>query len=240
VTPGSTASFTGFPARPQSTAIPNVFFSDVLPQLTAPGALAVAICAMRAIASVKGFPRYVARDALAADTALTAHLAALGDASGLLDRGLTAALGAGVLLHLAVERADGRSDLYFLNAPADRRGMEAVRRGDVDLGGAVEAPAAASYRASVYAMYESLIGTVGPGIADELAEAQRLYPADWLEAAFREAAAQNARSWRYITRILERWASEGRGDAKTHGDPADDDRYFAGKYGRILKQRLGG
>ena len=92
-------------------------------------------------------------------------------------------------------------------------------------------------RTTIFALYESHIGTISPMIADELTEAERLYPAEWLEAAFREAAAQNARSWRYISRILERWAREGPDHATTERGAADD-RYFRGKYGRILKQRL--
>jgi DnaD/phage-associated family protein len=91
----------------------------------------------------------------------------------------------------------------------------------------------------VYALYESLIGSVSPLVADELAEAERLYPAEWLEAAFREAAAQNARSWRYVSRILERWAAEGPDNAKVEPDPASGDRYLEGRFGRILKRRLG-
>lgn len=238
--PAGGRTFAGFPSRAQSTAIPNVFFSDLLPQLTDPGSLAVAVCALHAIGRRKGFPRYVACDDLAADAALASHLSALGDPAVLLSRGLARAVEAGVLLSLAVERDDARRDLYFLNAPADRRGLDAVRRGDFELGRVREPAGAPGARTSLYVMYESLIGTLGPGMAEELTEAERLYPADWLEAAFHEAAAQNARSWRYISRILERWASEGRGHAKTHGDPADDDRYFAGKYGSILKRRLEG
>ncbi len=106
------------------------------------------------------------------------------------------------------------------------------------LGRVIEMPAATPARSSVFALYESLVGTISPLIADELAEAERLYPAEWLEAAFREAAAQNARSWRYVSRILERWAVEGPDHAKTERDPAAEERYFRGKYGRILRQRL--
>ena len=93
-------------------------------------------------------------------------------------------------------------------------------------------------RSGIFSLYESLVGTLSPLIADELTEAERLYPAEWLEAAFREAAAQNARSWRYVSRILERWAIEGPNHATTERSSDTDDRYFRGKYGRILKERL--
>ena len=235
-------TFAGFPSRPQSTAIPNVFFTDVLPLLADDiVAVGVALYAFKALQSKRGSPRFVTEGELAGDAALAAFIgAAGGDPGEDLRRGLGRAVDAGVLLGLIVEDdAAQRRELYFLNAPADRRGMEAVRTGVVDLGRVVAPAPAASAPPAIFALYEALVGTLGPGIAEELAEAERLYPADWLEAAFREAAAQNARSWRYVSRILERWASEGRDHAKTERDPAGDERYFSGKYGRILKQRLG-
>lgn len=235
--------FAGFPARPEATAIPHVFFSDLLPRLTDPVALGVTLYALNVILGKRGFPRYLTAGDLSAEPGLASFLAGAGVAAerrdAAIDGGLERAVGVGVVLRLALERDGERIELFFLNAPADRRGMEAVRSGSVDLGRVVAPDAATTGRSSVFALYESLIGTLSPLIADELAEAERLYPPEWLEAAFREAAAQNARSWRYVSRILERWAIEGP-DAKTHGDPAvaNEDRYFKGKYGRILRQRL--
>ena len=233
-------TFAGFPSRPQSTAIPNVFFTDVLPRIADdPAAVGVALYAFRTLMATRGFPRYIEGAALAGDASLAAYREACGGGDDAIDRGLARVCDAGVLLPLTVERDGARRTLYFLNAPADRRGLEAVRSGAVDLGRPV-APAAAPApaRAGIFALYESLIGTMSPLIAEELTEAERLYPAEWLEAAFREAEAQNARSWRYITRILERWAAEGRGHAKTERDPDADSRYLSGKYGAIVRRRL--
>jgi DnaD/phage-associated family protein len=245
-------TFAGFPSRPQSTAIPNVFFSDLLPQITDPGTLTVILCAFHALSLKKGFPRYIT----SADLATEPSVASLrtqkvpnelpaqlrksaerteGDA---IAAGLRCAVDLGILLPLTVEREGERFDLYFLNAPADRRGLDAVRAGTVDIGVPVREQAAAAPRSGIFSLYESLVGTLSPLIADELTEAERLYPAEWLEAAFREAAAQNARSWRYVSRILERWAIEGPNHATTERSSDTDDRYFRGKYGRILKERL--
>jgi DNA replication protein len=239
---GGERTFTGFPARAEATAIPNVFFADVLPRLADDAvAMGVALYAFKALQSKRGSPRFVTEEELANDTSLAAFVSAAGEPAEAVRRGLARAVDAGVLLLLSVEHEGSRRALYFLNAPADRRGMESVRTGIVDLGRVVASePAASAPPPGIFALYEALVGTLGPGIADELAEAERLYPAEWLEAAFREAAAQNARSWRYVTRILERWAIEGRDNAATERDPAGDERYFSGKYGRILKQRLNG
>lgn len=242
-------TFAGFPSRPQATVIPHVFFTDLLPQLTDAVDLAVVLYAFNVFARKKGFPRYLTAADLASEPGLVSFVAGGAasdgpriDAAEAARRGLARAAEIGVLVPLAIEREGERADLYFLNAPADRRGMESVRRGDVDLGRVLPATAPPAPRSSVFGLYESLVGTVSPLVADELAEAERLYPADWLEAAFREAAAQNARSWRYVARILERWAIEGPDHAKTERDPdraaGADERYFRGKYGKILKQRL--
>ena len=47
-------------------------------------------------------------------------------------------------------------------------------------------------------------------IADQIARAIEEYPDDWIEDAFEEAVAYNRRSWRYVSRILENWTTEGR------------------------------
>jgi DnaD/phage-associated family protein len=201
-------------------------------------ALGVTLYAFKALQSKRGTPRYVTADELAADPALAQYLTDAGAADDGIEHGLRRAAEVGVLLPMSVEAEGRRIELYFLNSAADRRGMEIVRANGIDGGRVIEMPAAKADRSSVFALYESLVGTISPLIADELAEAERLYPADWLEAAFREAAAQNARSWRYVSRILERWAVEGPDHAKTERDPTAEEHYFSGKYGRILRQRF--
>jgi DNA replication protein len=63
---------------------------------------------------------------------------------------------------------------------------------------------------NIFTLYEQNIGMITPMIAEELKEAEKLYPPRWIEEAFKEAVTLNKRSWRYIARILERWASEGK------------------------------
>jgi DnaD/phage-associated family protein len=232
-------SFNGFPARPQATAIPNVFFTDLLPHLGGPEELTVVLCALHAFSERRGFPRYITRADLECQPAIAKLRNELTDAEALdpIAAGIQKAVELNILLRLAVEQDDERVHLYFLNSPADRRAYETVRSGHIDLGRVVRDATAPARRTTIFALYESHIGTISPMVADELTEAERLYPADWLESAFREAAAQNARSWRYISRILERWAREGPDHATTERGAAED-RYFRGKYGRILKQRL--
>ena len=75
-----------------------------------------------------------------------------------------------------------------------------------------------------------------PLIADELRQAEKEYPAEWIEDAFREAVSLNKRSWKYIRAILERWRVDGRGDeAGRRSDEAERLRYIEGEYGDYIE-----
>ncbi|HEU65533.1 MAG TPA: DnaD domain protein [Chloroflexi bacterium] len=91
---------------------------------------------------------------------------------------------------------------------------------------------------NIFALYEQNIGMITPMIAEELKEAERLYPPRWIEDAFKEAVALNKRSWRYIARILERWGSEGKdsGEYKRNIKKDDPDKYIKGKYGHLVQR----
>ena len=91
---------------------------------------------------------------------------------------------------------------------------------------------------NIFALYEQNIGMITPMIAEELKEAEKLYPSRWIEEAFKEAAVLNKRSWKYIARILERWASEGKdsGEYKGHAKKIDPDKYIRGKYGHMVRR----
>jgi DnaD/phage-associated family protein len=72
-----------------------------------------------------------------------------------------------------------------------------------------------------------------PLIAEQLREAERTFPAAWIEDAFREAVSLNKRSWKYIHAILERWQIEGRDESSDrHSEEADRRRYLEWKYGK--------
>ncbi|MDD4986674.1 MAG: DnaD domain protein, partial [Dehalococcoidales bacterium] len=75
-------------------------------------------------------------------------------------------------------------------------------------------------------------------ISEELSQAEKLYPAGWITDAIKEAASLNKRSWRYISRILERWRQEGRNDGTPGKDSkkTDLDRYVKQKYGHMFRR----
>lgn len=75
-----------------------------------------------------------------------------------------------------------------------------------------------SERPNIYKVYENEIGMLTPTIADNLEEAEKEYPAGWVEDALKEAAKNNKRSWAYAHAILKRWKVDGRSKVKSNGN----------------------
>ena len=213
--------FEGFPAGARAIAIPNLFFTALLPHIDDPAELVVTVYFFFAHARKKGQPRFLTYAELAADDSLAAALGSL--AEGGLRRGLNAAVQRGTLLRLAVEQDGSAEELFFLNTPAGRRAVAAAWPGALDVGRLP--PEVGEGRAplpGIFALYEENIGTIGPLIADELKDAEARYPQEWIEAAFREAVSLNKRSWRYIEAILKRYEAEGPGHEKAGRDTERD------------------
>jgi DnaD/phage-associated family protein len=146
-----------------------------------------------------------------------------GDASGRLEAGMALAVERATLLSLDIEH-DGRQErMYLLNTPSGRRAVEQLQDGRIELGRVLppvqEAPLLE--RANIYQLYEENIGPLSPIVAQELHEAEELYPLEWIEEALNEAALQNKRSWRYAAAILQRWATEGRKRETAGRDPGE-------------------
>lgn len=64
-------------------------------------------------------------------------------------------------------------------------------------------------RPNIFKLHEDLTGSLSGLIIDELKEAEREFPAHWIEEAFTEAARCNRRSWAYVHGILKRYRREG-------------------------------
>lgn len=71
---------------------------------------------------------------------------------------------------------------------------------------------------NIYTWYEQNIGPLVPMMADRLKEAEDEYPKDWIQEAMQEAVKNNARNWRYVSAILERWRREGKGGSAPQRD----------------------
>ncbi|MBN1177086.1 MAG: DnaD domain protein [Dehalococcoidales bacterium] len=234
--------FQGFPARMEFTSVPNVFFSSLLPQITDMAELKTTLHVIAALYRRKGYPRYVTRAELLADAALTDGLKVLGDKpEETLANALKMAVERGALLHMAVEKDGISEDIYFLNTVSDRRTVDRIAGGELTLAGLK--PSAKAYAATeelpdIFTLYEQNIGMLTPMIADELRDAEKQYPQEWIRDAIKEAALHNKRSIKYIAKILETWSVEGRSDGTYRRDSkkTGPDRYLKGKYGHMVQR----
>ena len=224
-------AFPGFPnGQLRFAAVPDLFFSELLPAIDDLAELKVTLYAIWRLQRLQRDPKYLALSELKADATLLAGLSTEGE--GALEEALARAVMRGTLLRL--DDPAGGEAWFFLNSQQGRAGFERAARGEVRLAGASgePAPQVAAARPNIYQLYEQNIGLLQPLIADELRDAEATYPPEWVEEAFRIAVERNARNWHYVRSILERWAREGRdGATRASGDRWS---YIRGKYGHRI------
>lgn len=236
---GHMQGFAGFPAGKLSTTpVPNLFFSELLPLVDHVGELKVILHLFWLIGKKRGTLRYARLDELLADRRLLEGLATP-QATGeiVLRDALERAVARGALLHTAVERKGAPEDWYMINSANGREVLDRLAAGELDLLADVgEDVQIQVERPTIFVLYEQNIGLLTPMIADELRDAEKHYPADWLADAFKEAVALNKRSWRYVLRILERWRIEGRGNRQRAPEHDLDNATLVRRYSQPKKR----
>ncbi len=229
-------SFAGFPAgKVRFTSVPDLFFSELLPQIDNMPELKVSLHVIWLLYRMKGYPRCVSGEELLHDAVLLRGLKNLSQSPPeAVAEGLERAVTRGTLLHLKTRTDDGdEQDWYFINTEHGRRTLDRVRSGELQLAEStfLEEPVVEVERPNIFILYEQNIGTLQPMIAEELQEAEDTYPAGWIDEAFKISVQQNVRRWSYIRAILERWATEGKDDGEARRDSEEDRyRYIRGKY----------
>ncbi len=235
--------FSGFPAKTQFTPIPNVFFSTLLPQISDIAELKTTLHIFWSLYYKRGYPRFITYRELLGNTSLMNSLR-VGEEppEGVLGDALEMAVKRGTLLHIVLEIDGAPEDAYFLNTDADRQVVAKIRNGELALAGLKAGGQAYSdvetELPDIFALYEQNVGMLTPMIADELREAEKAYPEDWIRDAIKEAVKQNKRKWSYISAILESWLAEGKSDGTYRRDfkKTGPDKYIKQKYGHMVKR----
>ena len=133
--------------------------------------------------------------------------------------GLDEAVRRGTLLSISDERNGSIEKLYFLNDNAGRKTLKIIEENQ-SLGNDEysngQYPLDGSLQPNIFSLYEENIGLLTPLIADELKDAESSYPWNWIEEAFKIAVSRNVRNWNYVSRILDRWKTQG----KNSGEPS--------------------
>jgi DNA replication protein len=199
-------------------SLPDSFFTQAVPKIQDLAELKTVLHVSYLILRKQERPYFVTyRELLSHEL-----MATMGEET--LRQALNSAVEHGTLLHSTLNINGVLEDVYSL--PADIRQPSA------------RLPSPGGQAVNIFALYEQNIGIITPMIAEELKEADKLYPPQWIEEAFREAVTLNKRSWKYIARILERWASEGKDSGKHRRSikKVDPDKYIKGRYGHLVKR----
>jgi DNA replication protein len=233
--------FTGFPSGAEVTPIPNLFFTAVMPRIGGVAELKTVLHIFWLLSRRRGYPQFVTCNELLSDPILMGGIDVEGKPKEeVLSQALQQAVQHGVMLHVRIDREGQSEDAYFINNEAGRDAVSKIEQGKLPqmvLSSKKGEEAEIKPPPNIFILYES-IGMLTPLIAEQLQEAERLYPADWIESAFKEAVALNKRNWKYILRILERWAIEGKDDGKSGRDSEKEsgrEKYIRGKYGHMVK-----
>lgn len=232
--------FTGFPDRMEFAALPGIFFSALLPEISDMAELKTTLHVLASLYRKRGYPRFVTRRELRQNAGLMSCLRGLDKPDEALKKALSMATERGTFIHIPLDRDDTPEDIYLLNTAANQRIAAQIGGGELKLEG-LKATGQPRIETGplpdIFTLYEQNIGMLTPMIAEELKEAEKSYPQDWLRDAIKEAVALNKRNWRYIARILERWSAEGKSDGAHQRDSKEDPtKYFKGKYGHMVQR----
>jgi len=191
--------------------VPDSFFTQAVPKIQDLAELKIVLYTAYLILQKPDHPQFVTYKELKAESCRLS--AELGEET--IRQTLDSAVEHGTLLHSTLNINGMLEDVYSLTV--DSRQPPTI---------------------NIFAIYEQNIGMLTPMIAEELKEAEKLYPPQWIEEAFKEAVTLNKRSWRYVARILERWASEGKDSGEYRRDIKKDgpDKYIKGRYGHLVKR----
>ncbi len=229
----TTQGFHGFPdGKTRLTPIPSAFFSELLPAIDDLAELKITLYAFWALARSEAARPVLRGSQLLGDERLLAGLPAQGmSPQEAAEAALERAVQRGTLLRVDQKSESGPEHYYFLNSPKGRQAAEDLEAGRWQPQGSEAAASLERERPNLFVLYEQNIGPLTPMVAESIQEAERSYPARWIEEAIRIAVENNARKWRYVAAILEDWNTKGRDDREDRRDPeASRRRYTEGEF----------
>ena len=230
--------YDGFPEKAEVIPVPSLYITGVVPAVRDIAELKVTLYIFWLVSRRRGYPPLVTFDELVR-TDITGNNQPENET---LTMALKNAVEHGVLLSITFERNDNIETAYCINTPANREAIDKIRRGEIvlpDLVPVKDPGEKAIPVRDIYSLYEQNIGMITPMVADKLKEAEESYSAEWIQEAFKEAVLNNKRNWKYIERILERWATEGKDDGKSgryFKKERDPNRFVRGKYGHMVER----
>ncbi len=236
----------GFSPEAEFTSLPVAFFTRVMPKVHNLAELKMTLYILHLLQCKQlqclHTPREVkgssaegsAHKPEAADFVTYKELSSFGPLingmeKGMLRGALSLAEKDGIIVRAILDIDGQPEEVYSINSESELKAMSKNGKHPVS-----KVP----LQENIFSLYEQNIGIITPMLAEELKEAEKLYPEQWIKQAFKEAVIMNKRSWKYIARILERWASEGKegGEHRKNTKEGGPDKYIKGKYGHLVKR----
>jgi DnaD/phage-associated family protein len=227
--------FPGFSSKSRTTPVPAQFFTDLLPAIDDLGELKLTLYIIWRLDQMEGTIRYLRRADFTSDDEFIAGMGKTRQEAEInLDDALERATTRGTLLSANLGGAD--KTLYFLNSPRGRAALEGLQQGKWKPDDLRDAALVQAERPNIFRLYETHIGALTPLIADSLRDAETTYPLEWIPDAFRIAAENNVRKWRYVEAILNSWLEKGRDDRENLQDSEKDRRkYTQGEFSDFVE-----
>jgi DNA replication protein len=201
--------------------LPNAFFTHILPIIDDLSQLRLLLYLFWHQERQESKVRYFKLEELIEDSTLVRMVGG----KETLQNALNALVNLGAVLEANLEWMNER--YYFLNGPQGQAAVDAIQRGEWQ-GSTADRPAIhlTGEQPNIFKLYEENIGSITPMMAEILKQDEVDYPSAWIEEAIRIAVTRNARNWKYVHAILERWQKEGRGNGQNRRDDSQD----AGSY----------
>ena len=226
-------SFQGFPKGTTHVPVPSPLLGEMLQKINNLEELKCILRVLWLLHQKKGHPRFLTVDEVLADKILISTLKyeeSSTDAG--LKRTLLELVKRDILLCTMSKLNGTIKKLYMLNSEQGRKSLEAINNGRVPAITQIEntdqIPAENHQKSNIFALYEENVGILTPIMVEALKDAEKSYPWLWIKEAFQLAIGRNVRNWLYISRILERWTTEGKdsGEFGRHITKIDRTKHF--------------
>jgi len=211
--------FKGFSSKTKTNIqVPPEFFTEILPQISETDELKLVLFIFWYLQNRDENTGYVTLEELIQEPVISQSFdpdekQAIEKMNSAIDK----AIRDGIVLR---GEKEGVSYL-FINSPRGTALHRGLKNGEWVPGiGTATALPVSEPRPNIFTLYEQNIGLLTPLMAETLADAEKEYPAEWIEEAVKIAVERNARNWRFVEAILRSWKEKGRNE-KDQRTPAE-------------------
>jgi DnaD/phage-associated family protein len=226
--------FEGFTGKSKlNIQIPEEFFTRVLPELDDPDELKGILFVFWYLQAREENTGYATRAELFAEPLVAAAFGVdIQEREKKFSKAIEKAVKRGVFLSARQDE----EDYIFINSPRGKALLQGLKTGDwqAQVTG-LPAVSLADERPNIFTLYEQNIGVLTPIIADTLVDAEKTYPAGWIEEAMKIAVERNARNWRFIEAILRSWKEKGRDEKDQRPAAESRKRDSEGEFGEFVR-----